>query len=89
MIINNINYSSQSRKILSNNIAYFRIERGWTQEDLAEKLGTNSVYVSNLENAKKNIRIDYIDKLTKVFGISPEQLFIVRKNITNHRIDLQ
>ena len=89
MIINNLNNGSQTRELLANNIAFFRLEKGWTQEDLAEKLGTNSVYISNLENAKKNVRVDYIDKLTKVFGIKPEQLFIARKNIKNHRIDLQ
>lgn len=89
MIIKELNNSNQSRRLLANNITYYRIENGWTQEDLAEKLGTNSVYVSNLENCKKNVRIDYIDKLANVFGIKPEQLFSVRENITNHRIDLQ
>lgn len=89
MIIKNLNNSNQSRKLLANNITYYRMRNGWTQEDLAEKLGTNSVYVSNLENCKKNVRIDYIDKLANVFGVKTEQLFSVRENITNHRIDLQ
>ena len=54
------NYDNRSRKILANNIVYFRLKLNWSQEDLAEELGTTPTYVSNLENAKRNMRVDYI-----------------------------
>ena len=38
-----------ARDIVSNNIKYYRLQNNWTQEELAEKLGTTSVYVSALE----------------------------------------
>lgn len=47
------NYDNHSRKILANNIVYFRLKLNWSQEDLAEELGTTPTYVSNLENAKE------------------------------------
>ncbi len=76
----------KARKILANNIVYFRLENGWSQEDLAEVLGTTATYVSNLENAKRNTRIDYIDLIADTLGVSIDSLFQERKPIKNHRI---
>ena len=51
MIINKV---SKTRKILANNIVFYRLEKGWSQEDFAEVLKTTPTYVSGLENAKRN-----------------------------------
>lgn len=58
-----IKLKSDARSILANNIVYYRLQKGWSQEDFADKLGTTPTYVSNLENAKRNTRIDYIDHI--------------------------
>lgn len=71
---------------LANNIVYYRLEKGWSQEDLAEKLGTTTTYLSSLENAKRNTSIDYIEHLSKTLGIQAFQLLEMRKPIENHRI---
>ena len=68
-----------ARDIVSNNIKYFRLKNNWTQEELAEKLGTTAVYVSSLENAKKNIRIDYINHIANTFNIQVKELFVERE----------
>ena len=76
MIIKSKNYyENQSRKILANNIIYFRIRKNWSQEDFADELGTTPTYVSSLENAKRNARIDYIGHIADTLGVSLEQLF--------------
>lgn len=72
-----------ARDIISNNIKYYRLERKWTQEELAEKLGTTATYVSRLKNAKKNIRVDYINHIANTFNITPKELFIERQLIVN------
>ena len=76
----------KARKILANNIVYFRLENGWSQEKFAEALGTTPTYVSNLENAKKNTRIDYIDLIADTLGVPRDELFIERQIVSNHRI---
>ncbi len=76
----------KARKILANNIVYFRLRKGWSQEDFAESLGTTPTYVSNLENAKRNTRIDYIDLIADTLGVSVNDLFIERQEVSNHRI---
>lgn len=74
-----------AREIVANNIKYYRLKNNWSQEDLAEKLDTTPVYVSNLENAKKNIRIDYINHIANTFNITPKELFIEREPIINSK----
>ncbi len=74
-----------ARDIVSNNIKYFRLKNNWTQEELAEKLGTTPVYVSYLENAKKNIRIDYINHIANTFDIQVKELFIERELLSNKK----
>ena len=81
-----IKLKSNARKILANNIVYYRLEKGWSQEDFADKLGTTPTYVSNLENAKRNTRIDYIDHIATVLDVELFQLFVKRENIENRRI---
>lgn len=81
-----IKLNLDARKILANNIVYYRLEKGWSQEDLADKLGTTPTYVSNLENAKRNTRIDYIGHIATVLDVELFQLFVKRENIENRRI---
>ena len=77
---------SPARIILANNIVYFRLKNGWSQEEFAEKLGTTSTYVSSLENAKRNARVDYVGHIADTLDISLEELFIERPAVDNHRI---
>ena len=75
-----IKLKSNARNILANNIVYYRLQKGWSQEDFADKLGTTPTYVSNLENAKRNTRIDYIDHIAAVLNVELFQLFEKREN---------
>lgn len=81
-----IKIKSNARKILANNIVYFRLKNNWSQEDFADKLGTTATYVSNIENAKRNTRIDYIDHIASVLHIEVDQLFVKREKLKNKRI---
>jgi len=40
-----------------------RLEKGMTQEDLAEKCGTTKSYISKLENDVKEVRISTLQKI--------------------------
>ena len=46
-----------------------RLEKGMTQEQLAEKVGTNKGYISRIENNIKDVRISTLQKIVeKGFG---------------------
>lgn len=70
-----------SRKILANNIVYYRLKKDLSQEDLAELLETTPVYLSSLENAKRNIRLDYIEHIANTLEVNIKDLFIEREII--------
>jgi len=43
-----------------------RIEKGMTQEQLAEKCGTNKGYISKIENNIKEVRISTLQKIVEI-----------------------
>ena len=70
-----------TRKLLANNIKYFRLNKGLSQEELAELLETTPVYLSSLENAKRNIRLDYIEHIANILEVNIKDLFIERETV--------
>lgn len=42
-----------------------RLEKGMTQEELAEKCGTNKGYISKIENNVKEVRISTLQKIVE------------------------
>ncbi len=43
-----------------------RLEKGLTQEQLAEKCGTNKAYISKIENSVKDIRISTLQRIVEI-----------------------
>ena len=43
-----------------------RLEKGLTQEELAEKCGTNKAYISRVENDIKDVRISTLQNIIEV-----------------------
>lgn len=43
-----------------------RLEKGLTQEQLADKCGTNKAYISKVENDIKDVRISTLQKIIEV-----------------------
>lgn len=43
-----------------------RMEKGMTQEDLAQKIGANKGYISRIENNIKDIRISTLQKIVEI-----------------------
>jgi len=77
---------TKTRRIIANNIVYFRVKRGWSQDYFSELLGTSPGYVSEMEHAKRNISSDYIDHLANVFKIEPHELLVERSPVDIRRI---
>ena len=43
-----------------------RLEKGLTQEQLAEKCGTNKAYISKIENNIKDVRLSTLKKIIEI-----------------------
>jgi len=56
-----------------------RIEKGWTQEELAERADLAYRHVQRLESLTKTppAKIDTIGKLAKAFDMTPAELLVL------------
>ena len=59
---------------LGQNVRAARLERGWTQEDLAHQTGLTSVQVSRIERGKREIRLTTLLRLMKALEVPPSDL---------------
>ncbi len=56
--------------MLGKNIRYYRIQKNYTQEYLAESVGVQKMTISNYENDKREPDIQVIKKICKVLDVS-------------------
>lgn len=60
--------------MLSKKITELRLSFGWTQVQLAQKLGITKQTISNWENDNIQPSIDMLVKLSKIFNVSTDYL---------------
>ena len=63
-----------SRLVVARNVMRLRIQRGWTQQQLARELGVTQPRIAQVESASANVQIDTLDRLAAVFGVEPAGL---------------
>ncbi len=56
-------------------LKYYRLQRGYTQEKLAEKLGIDAHYISDIECGSRNITFKTLARLTEALEIDPYKFF--------------
>ena len=54
---------------LGRNVRRLREEKGWSQEDYADRAGIHRTYVSDIERGRRNPTITVVEKLAKPFGV--------------------
>ena len=64
------------RAVLAYNIRLFRVNKGWSQEELARQCGLDRTYVSAIERKRWNIALSNIEKMAAALGIPPHQLLL-------------
>lgn len=55
--------------LIGANIRLYRLTKGWTQEQLAEAIGSTGSYIGQLERGEKNFRIETIIKIAAALDI--------------------
>jgi transcriptional regulator with XRE-family HTH domain len=62
-------------KNLGPKIRYYREQRGYTQEQLAEKLGITKGYISRVENNKERPNLEFLANVADALGVHVKDLF--------------
>lgn len=60
-------------------LAALRKERGWTQPQLAERLGTTVTMVTYLERRAKNPTVKTMEQIARIFGVPITELLGLAK----------
>lgn len=61
-------------KKLGENIKKIRTKKGMSQGDICRVLDMDRGYMSAIENGKKNITIQQVERLAQALGVSTDQL---------------
>jgi len=59
---------------LGKTVRRLREEKGWSQEDYADRAGIHRTYVSDIERGRRNPTITVVEKLAKPLGVKPGRL---------------
>jgi transcriptional regulator with XRE-family HTH domain len=57
-------------------IVRLRREKGYSQEAFANEAGIDRRYMSDIENGKRNISIDILDRVCNKLGIKISEFFV-------------
>lgn len=57
------------RQRLARNLRRLRTEKGWSQEEYADRAGIHRTYVSDIERGARNPTITVVEKLAAPFGV--------------------
>jgi len=71
---------SDSNPGIINNIKKISVQKGLSQQQLAEKSGISQSFLSDLENGKKSPTVDSLNKICHSLGISLAEFFSRRKS---------
>lgn len=66
---------SQLDQILGTELQRHRINKGWSQEYLAEVTGLHRTYISQLERGLKSPSVRVLSHITKALGIKMSEFF--------------
>ena len=67
------------RKILASNIRGIRLERGMSQEQLANVCELHRTYIGSVERSERNITISTLVKLANALNVSAIELLTQRE----------
>lgn len=62
-------------------IVNLRKERGLSQEIFAYDAGIDRRYMSDIENGKRNISLDIIERISQKLGLKISELFAIAERI--------
>ena len=67
-------------KVFGTNLKKYRIEKGLSQEELAEKSGLHRTYISAIECFRRSIALENVQRIADALEIETYKLFLEEIN---------
>jgi transcriptional regulator with XRE-family HTH domain len=64
------------RLAIGERIRYYRNQKGWTQEQLAEALEIQGTYIGRVERGEQNLQLSTLEKIAEALHINANNLLI-------------
>lgn len=74
-----------SNQILAHNLRALRAERGWSQEEFADRCGLHRTYVGAIERGERNVTLNTLDNIAGALGISSAELIAEGRRAKNSK----
>jgi transcriptional regulator with XRE-family HTH domain len=62
------------REIVAINVRRLRHDKGWTQEDVAERVGLSVRYLGQIERAQASMTVTVLGRVADAFGVDAAEL---------------
>ena len=63
-------------KVFGRNVKKFRMERGLSQEELAENSGLHRTYISAIECFRRSIALENVQRIADALAVDAYKLFL-------------
>lgn len=80
------------KQLFGRNVRYYRFQKNFTQEKLAELVDLNASYVSEIENGRYGPTFEKIEEIARVLNVKPNLLFEENSNTYKtlpNRVDMR
>jgi len=77
----------EARRLIAKNVRLLREAKNLSQEDLAGLTEIDRSYISEVENERKSISADKVERLARAFGVEIYEMFHpdTGKNASKHK----
>ncbi|MGK2348588.1 helix-turn-helix domain-containing protein [Actinomyces sp. W5033] len=62
------------QKVVGRNLRAYRLERGLSQEALAEALGVHRTYMGGIERGERNLTLKSVEKIAEKLDVEAREL---------------
>ena len=75
-------HTGHKQRMANNNIADLRKAKGWTQDRLADEIGTTVNNLGKLERGARRLNQDWIERIAEALGCAPDDVIKVSRPFT-------
>lgn len=76
--------SDSLRAVLAENIKTFRKEKGFSQEELAERCNLHRTYIGSVERHERNVTLSTLEILAAALGVTVPVLLTKHENASSN-----